>query len=192
MYRETSEKYWEIIKQLPGRISSDGVQFTIESPGELLSANNSENNRFKTEVITNFESGVSKNYGLFIVNKRPRKKDNTSGCSISPSSGIGVSTIFNITCKGWYDEDLPLTYQFVYHEVFGTVIFHYGHERSKSTTLPPGKEENDFDLQLEASVIDCFGSETKLILIVKVIVACVTSGHSSVKSRNVQVVTQAR
>lgn len=163
-YREISQSQWEVVTQLTTMTLKNGRQFHIESPAELLPTNNTWSNRFKVEVTL----GDSKDHIFFTVNRKPYKLNESAGCFITPSSGIGVSTVFTFKCTGWFDIDLPLTYQFIYYEEFGTVIFHSGYETSKNTTLPPGREEDGFKLKLEANVIDGLGSQVRLTLVAKV------------------------
>lgn len=156
------------MKNLSTSVTNNGVEFSIQSPAELIMGNNNGNDHFKAEVIRRTDDGIAKHSIPFIINGGPRLLNKTGGCYISPSSGIGVSTIFHIWCKGWHDEDLPLIYQFNYHESFGTVIFHSGYQSFKNTTLPPGREDSDFNLKLQVSIKDSKGSETMLDLIAKV------------------------
>jgi hypothetical protein len=125
---------------------------------------------FKVEVLLKDSNSVVAKDGVqFVVNRGPRLlNNNTGGCFVSPSEGIGVSTIFVLQCRGWYDEYLPLNYRFAYHGQFSTLIFYSGRESDVSTTLQPGQESDDFNLKLEVVITDSKGSETKVDLVVKV------------------------
>lgn len=48
---------------------------------------------------------------VFITNTPPHNPYGDLGCQAYPRMGIVLKTDFSITCTGWLDEDLPLTYQ---------------------------------------------------------------------------------
>lgn len=48
---------------------------------------------------------------MFKTNSPPFP-DLTGGCSVTPEMGYAVTTEFTISCQGWYDDDLPLKYEF--------------------------------------------------------------------------------
>ena len=57
---------------------------------------------------TSEESEIS-----FKTNSAPFLIDyDTGGCSVTPEEGHAVTTQFAVSCQGWYDDDLPLSYQF--------------------------------------------------------------------------------
>lgn len=48
---------------------------------------------------------------IFVTNSPPRNPDHELGCGVHPKKGHVLKTEFNVTCYGWEDEDLPLSYQ---------------------------------------------------------------------------------
>ena len=48
---------------------------------------------------------------IFDTNSPPSNPNHESGCGIHPKKGRVLKTKFNVTCYGWEDEDLPLSYQ---------------------------------------------------------------------------------
>lgn len=48
---------------------------------------------------------------IFYTNSPPSNPDHKLGCDIHPKKGRVLKTEFNVTCYGWEDEDLPLSYQ---------------------------------------------------------------------------------
>ena len=40
--------------------------------------------------------------------------DEMAGCSVTPEIGHAVTTEFTISCQGYKDEDMPLSYEFRY------------------------------------------------------------------------------
>lgn len=159
------------LENVSSTISNKGSRFAIESLKKQLKTSQLESVAFKVEVLLKDKSSflIAKDEAFFSVNRGPRLLQNdTGGCFVSPSRGIGISTIFVLHCRGWYDEHLPLSYRFVYHGHFSTVIFHSGPEPNVSTTLPPGQEADKYNLRLEAVITDARGSESKAELVLKV------------------------
>lgn len=50
----------------------------------------------------------------FKTNSAPNLTDFDLGCKVTPEEGYAVTTEFTISCQGWYDEDLPLSYLYRY------------------------------------------------------------------------------
>lgn len=48
----------------------------------------------------------------FKTNSAPYLDDDDLGCKVSPDVGHAVTTEFFISCDGWKDDDLPLSYEF--------------------------------------------------------------------------------
>lgn len=48
---------------------------------------------------------------IFDTNSPPSNPNHEVGCGIHPKKGRVLKTKFNVTCYGWDDEDLPLSYQ---------------------------------------------------------------------------------
>lgn len=108
----------------------------------------------------------------FHMNSPPIQLENAkSGCFVEPEEGFAVETTFNITCLGWQDEDIPLTYEFVYNTSVGAVInapiTGIGVNRL-STTLPVGDRLQDFEFPVDVHVKDSYGDFTVKRVTVKV------------------------
>ena len=69
--------------------------------------------RFK--VIYSFETTTSSSSLNFVINQPP----SNGSCSINPSNGT-TSTLFNISCLNWFDEDGIKDYT-----VYGKLLFSY-------------------------------------------------------------------
>ena len=48
---------------------------------------------------------------IFDTNSPPGNLYHELGCGVHPNKGRVLKTEFNVTCYGWEDEDLPLSYQ---------------------------------------------------------------------------------
>lgn len=50
----------------------------------------------------------------FFTNSKPYMEGiaDDEGCFISPEIGHAVTTLYNVTCLGFMDDDLPLEYEF--------------------------------------------------------------------------------
>ena len=53
---------------------------------------------------------------FFKTNSPPGYNDSDEmvGCSVTPEIGHAVTTEFTISCRGFMDEDMPLSYEFRY------------------------------------------------------------------------------
>ena len=91
----------------------------------------------------------------------------TSGtCTVSPLSGIALSTNFTFTCEGWSDPDSPLTYEFSYGNNESEVLFYYRKLASGTTIsytdwLSAGEESNHYTHTVTVKIKDIFGSSSK-------------------------------
>ena len=48
---------------------------------------------------------------IFDTNSPPSNPNHESGCGVHPKKGRVLKAKFNVTCYGWENEDLPLSYQ---------------------------------------------------------------------------------
>ena len=84
-------------------------------------------------------------------------------CSVSPLSGVALSTEFTFTCEGWTDPDSPLTYELSYGEKQAIIYYRTltpGTKITRVDRLPPGDETNNFTLTVTIKVKDTYGSST--------------------------------
>ena len=71
-----------------------------------------QNMKYKIVASVRFRHRMmEKGEMVFITDTPPHHPDGELGCQTYPRVGIVLKTDFNITCSGWQDEDLPLTYQ---------------------------------------------------------------------------------
>ena len=98
-------------------------------------------------------------------------------CSVSPVNGTAIDTEFNITCNGWQDDDLPLTYEFRYHTNTGMVVITKGSEANVTTRLPVGDPLKDFVITIETQIIDHLGASEMYLMAVYVRTAAVICGQ---------------
>ena len=91
-------------------------------------------------------------------------------CIASPSEGVVIETLFRISCTGWSDEDSPLWYEFFLgNPTYVPMLLFYGWlPYSDGLFLPPGLEENNFNLELFVKITDVLGSYRTFPLQVKV------------------------
>lgn len=93
------------------------------------------------------------------VNKPP--EGSGENCEARPSKGEPLERMFQVSCKGFKDEDLPLLYQFSYtadkgkrNETLGS-----GLDPSRvDISLPNGKEEYDYNIMFYVTVSDKLGA----------------------------------
>ena len=115
--------------------------------------------------FTNLDSGLSAQYS--VTTDMP---PSDGSCVVSPSQGVVIETQFRISCTGWADEDSPLWYEFFFrHPVYGPMLLFYGWMPfAAGLFLPPGLEENNFNVELFVKITDGLGSYRTFPLQVKV------------------------
>ncbi|XP_068682590.1 polycystin-1-like protein 2 [Montipora foliosa] len=90
----------------------------------------------------------------FKTNSAPR----LGSCSVTPEMGFAVTTEFTISCEEWEDEDLPLTYEFIYHTNKGGFVIQKGSSPKATTRLPLGNPLYGYVVGLEILIIDGLGA----------------------------------
>ncbi|XP_066275447.1 polycystin-1-like protein 2 [Branchiostoma lanceolatum] len=112
---------------------------------------------------------------------QPNEPPTVGSCSVSPENGTAMVTEFTISCSGFSDLDLPLTYTFLYSTgaerlasvstVTGDVfsILHTGRDSILSgLLLPIGLESRDYNVTIRADVSDGLGATSSVETVVKV------------------------
>lgn len=121
-------------------------------PGNTLLPGNS----YKVSVTAmayGRKDGYSENE--YLVNIPPRK----GTCTVDNAVGFSKETLFTFLCEGWIDEDLPLSYEFLYQTRYGVVfLLYHGLSPFFSTRLPIGDFERNFKLDFRAKVFDAQGT----------------------------------
>ncbi|XP_078670977.1 polycystin-1-like protein 2 isoform X2 [Branchiostoma floridae x Branchiostoma belcheri] len=112
---------------------------------------------------------------------QPNEPPAAGSCSVSPENGTVMVTEFTISCTGFSDLDLPLTYTFLYStgaerlasvstatgDVFS--ILHTGQDSELSgVLLPIGLESRDYNVIIRADVSDALGATSSVQTVVKV------------------------
>ncbi|XP_022807270.1 polycystic kidney disease protein 1-like 2 [Stylophora pistillata] len=79
-------------------------------------------------------------------------------CSVSPTSGVTLTTEFTFACNNWQDPDLQLQYEFIYltNENLLNVAYK-GVKKSLTTKLPAGERENNFTIDFRVRVTNMVG-----------------------------------
>ena len=94
-------------------------------------------------------------------------------CSISPLSGVALSTNFTFNCEGWNDPDSPLTYEFSYGNNESETLFYYrklpsGTNIKHTEWLSAGEESSNYTHVVTIKIKDSFGSSSKEEFLVQV------------------------
>ncbi|XP_035672187.1 polycystic kidney disease protein 1-like 2 [Branchiostoma floridae] len=112
---------------------------------------------------------------------QPNDPPTVGSCSVSPENGTAMVTEFTISCAGFSDADLPLTYTFLYStgaerlasvstatgDVFS--VLHTGQDSELSgLLLPIGLESRDYEVTIRADVYDGLGATSSVETAVKV------------------------
>ncbi|KAL9989666.1 hypothetical protein ACROYT_G004234 [Oculina patagonica] len=105
---------------------------------------------------------------VFFTNSPPHNPYGGLGCGVFPKKGFVLQTRFNVTCFGWEDEDLPLSYQMSYRSPEGLVIISKGNTSSFITMLPQGNQSENYEVKLEVQVFDSLGDASAVEFSVEV------------------------
>ena len=84
-------------------------------------------------------------------------------CTVSPTSGVTLTTEFKFTCMDWQDPDLQLQYAFLYltsNNLF--YVTYKGVKSSVTTKLPIGDKKNNFTIDFRVRVINMLGVFTEV------------------------------
>jgi len=81
--------------------------------------------------------------------------------TITPSSGESMLTKFELSCPGWEDDDVPLTYQFVY-DSDGSLITSPQSESSVSVRIK-AKKSPQTKVKIRAVIMDSLGTPTYVV-----------------------------
>lgn len=88
----------------------------------------------------------------------------TGECSVSPLSGLALSTNFTLRCDKWTDNESPLIYEVSYGGNKSQTIFAYssspsGVDVSITSWLVAGDESKNYTLTVAFNVKDSLGSK---------------------------------
>jgi hypothetical protein len=114
----------------------------------------------RTSVTFSLSCGVSSSSLEVTVNGPPIGGSFT----VSPSSGTGLSTLFTLAASSWSDDDLPLTYQFMFVSPVGDgsqlMLRSAVQSTSASMMLPSGSAESDYALTCVVNIFDNYQAYT--------------------------------
>ena len=82
---------------------------------------------YRLRGIVHLTDGTTEESEIYFrTNSAPYPIHDDSGCKVNPKKGHAVTTEFFISCDGWYDDDLPLSYEFRYVEsAYNSVDFEF-------------------------------------------------------------------
>ena len=76
-------------------------------------------------------------------------------CSITPSNGTSLKTVFNLSCSDWESESTPLSYLFRYQLQNGLHgLLYYGSSSDINSSLPSGKLSWNYTVKFDVTVTD--------------------------------------
>ena len=119
---------------------------------------------YKIILFGKVEGGVegSSTYKV-TVNEPPKGGD----CVVKPEEGKPLDPYFNVSCKGFHDDDRPLQYEFFYTNDYSAVPPKYeslgsGLDPARTNfSLPTGLEKNDYKFKFRVIVTDNLGASKK-------------------------------
>lgn len=135
----------------------DKILTNIDSPNLVIPGGEKqileENSSYKLRAIAILDNGFNIAEEMtFVTNSPPRVEEENGGCFVEPSEGFVAITKFNLSCFGWIDANLPLSYEFRYHTASGMVVMNSGHRSSAIGLLPLG------NITVEVHISDSLGA----------------------------------
>nr|XP_033806805.1 polycystic kidney disease and receptor for egg jelly-related protein [Geotrypetes seraphini] len=112
----------------------------------------------------------------FYVNAPPK----AGTCNINPAYGIALMTSFVVSCSGFTDQNLPLSYKVLagadqpssisslQETVFGTIVYFGYLAKTHPILLPTGTASENYKLNVYVEVYDSLDSFTRITLIAMV------------------------
>lgn len=167
-----SNNSWIEIKGLKDLILTD-----VDSPDLVLTGKTSDSNHslqndklYKAVLTAELDEGIKiQGEHQFETNSPPRLRSGQKGCHVNPEHGAATVTEFVISCGGFYDDHLPLGYQFSYFSSLGgQIVLQSGESTSVTTTLPLGDVKRSYAVALNVQIFDAFGDFVQETLKVKV------------------------
>ena len=130
---------------------------------------------YKIILFGKVEGGIE---GSSTVNVTVNEPPKGGHCEVKPKEGKPLDPYFNVSCKGFHDDDTPLQYEFFYTDDLGTVqpkykLLGYGSEPNLTKiSLLSGREKYDYKLKFFAIVTDSLGASKKVDIEPMVTVSC--------------------
>jgi len=76
-------------------------------------------------------------------------------CSITPSNGTSLETVFNLSCSDWESDSIPLSYLFQYQLQNGLHgLLYHGSRSDVNLWLPSGKLSWNYTVKFNVTVTD--------------------------------------
>lgn len=108
---KSSGEEWLEVPSFKNKILTDIDSPNLVIPGDEQLLEKSSKYKIKTVVTLWNEFTFTEDF-IFLTNSPPRADSGRNGCSATPAEGFVLTTEFNISCLGWLDDDLPLSYEF--------------------------------------------------------------------------------
>ncbi|XP_022250998.1 polycystic kidney disease protein 1-like 2 [Limulus polyphemus] len=101
-------------------------------------------------------------------------------CNVIPETGVTLETMFTVRCKGFQDEDIPMTYQFFYSNKLGihsetandrkgTLLKFRHYPEMSNTLLPVGDPSYNYTGIITVMVSDAFDMSVETNIFIQVL-----------------------
>ena len=91
-------------------------------------------------------------------------------CSGKPPVGEALVSDFVLSCSGWRDADMPLTYEFNHKNEEGKlVLLSFGENSHVTVKLPLGNPQQNFSLEIHVKILDYYKGESSVVFTVQVL-----------------------
>ena len=163
-YCKISSYQWILYEQYPSATTNDTVWKKIPDL-QLITTTSLDSSSI---VIKEDSLNGGKNYRLAVfvqtmdgqqgmsVHDISTASPPTGGtCSITPSNGTSLKTVFNLSCSDWESDSTPLSYRFQYQLQNGLYgLLYNGANSSVNSWLPSGKLSWNYIVNFNVTVTD--------------------------------------
>ena len=173
-----SSYQWKLYKQYPSASNNDTVWRKIQ---DLQLITTTPHNS-RSIVIKEDSLNGGKNYRLAVFVQTTDGAQGMSAhnfftasplirgtCSITPSNGTSLKTVFNLSCSDWKSDSIPLSYRFQYQLKNGLHgLLYDGPSSSVTSWLPSGDSSGNHTVVVNVTVSDKNGVSAPTVLSVQV------------------------
>ena len=131
---------------------------------------------YKIILFGRVEGGVEGRRTYEVTVNEPPKGGH---CEVNPTEGKPLDPYFNVSCKGFHDDDQPLQYEFFYTNDLSTdgqskyESLGSGSDSARTNvSLPTGLEKYGYKFKFRVKVTDNLGASNKLEIDTMVTVSC--------------------
>ena len=161
---EISSYQWILYKQYPSATNNDTVwrkiqdlqlitTTSLDSSSIVIKEDSLDGGKYYRLAV--FVQTMDGQQGMSAQDISTSSPPTGGTCSITPSNGTSLKTVFNLSCSDWQSDSTPLSYLFQYqlqNDLHG--LLYYGSGSSVNSSLPSGKLSWNYTVKFNVTVTD--------------------------------------